>query len=251
MFAPTLWRHRGDRAFHQLQERLLHTFARDVTGDRRVLGLARDLVDFVDVNDTALRALHVIFGRLQKLQDDVLHVLANVTRFGESRRVRHCERHIQNAGKCLSQKRFTTTCRADQQYVRLCQFDLATLLGVIETLVVIVNSHRQHALGHGLPDHVIIKHSTDVFGRRNTVCRFETGRFGLFADDVHAQLDTFIADENGRPCNQLAHLMLAFSTKAAVESVLAIAARIRSHQKPFQSRLTRHRHGWRLKLVAA
>ena len=32
----------------------------------------------------------------------------------------------------------------------------------------------------------------------------------LFADDIHAQFDTFIADEHGRTSNQLADLMLAF-----------------------------------------
>jgi hypothetical protein len=35
----------------------------------------------------------------------------------------------------------------------------------------------------------------------------------LFADDVHAQLNAFIADEYSRASNQFAHLMLALSAK--------------------------------------
>lgn len=43
---------------------------------------------------------------------------------------------------------------------------------------------------------------------------------GLFVDDVHAELDTFIADEHGRSGDQLAHLVLAFAAEGAVEGVL-------------------------------
>src|SRR4029077_955443 len=42
-----------------------------VAGDRRVVGFAGDLVDLVDVDDATLRALDVVIGRLQQLQDDV------------------------------------------------------------------------------------------------------------------------------------------------------------------------------------
>jgi hypothetical protein len=55
MLAAALRRHVGDRAFHDLQQRLLHALARHVAGDRRVVGLAADLVDLVDVDDAALR----------------------------------------------------------------------------------------------------------------------------------------------------------------------------------------------------
>src|SRR5690606_13262277 len=49
-----LGRHVGDRALHDLEQRLLNTLAGDVAGDRGVLCLARDLVDLVDVDDAAL-----------------------------------------------------------------------------------------------------------------------------------------------------------------------------------------------------
>ena len=53
VLAAALRRHRGDRALDELQQRLLHALARDVARDRRVVGLARDLVDLVDVDDAA------------------------------------------------------------------------------------------------------------------------------------------------------------------------------------------------------
>src|SRR5947209_18399026 len=71
MLASALRRHRGDGAFHDLEQRLLHALARDVAGDRGVVGLATDLVDLVDIDDPALGALDIVVGGLQQLEDDV------------------------------------------------------------------------------------------------------------------------------------------------------------------------------------
>src|SRR6266567_3725031 len=51
MLASALRRHRCDGAFHDLEQGLLHALARDVAGDRRVVGFAADLVDLVDIDD--------------------------------------------------------------------------------------------------------------------------------------------------------------------------------------------------------
>ena len=64
------------------KQRLLHTFARHVAGDRRVLVLATNLVDFVDVDNALLRALDVAVRGLQEFENDVLNVFANVAGFG-------------------------------------------------------------------------------------------------------------------------------------------------------------------------
>src|SRR6056300_599477 len=42
----------------------------------------------------------------------------------------------------------------------------------------------------------------------------------LFTDDIHAKFNTFIADKDSWPCNELAHLMLALSTKRAEQRSL-------------------------------
>src|SRR5262245_21810374 len=64
VFTPALRRDVGDRAFEDLEQRLLHAFAGNVAGDRRVLVLAADLVYLVDIDDALLRALDVAVGRL-------------------------------------------------------------------------------------------------------------------------------------------------------------------------------------------
>ena len=162
MLAAALRRHGGDGAFHDLQQRLLHAFARHVAGDRRIVGLAGDLVDLVDVDDAALRPLDIVVGGLQQLEDDVLDVLADIAGFGQRRRVGHGERHVEDAGQRLRQQRLARTGRPDQQDVRLRQFDVVVLRRVVQPLVVVVDRDRQHALGLRLADHVIVQDLADL-----------------------------------------------------------------------------------------
>ena len=103
MLAPTLRRHRGNRAFHDLQQRLLHALAGHIARDGRIVGLAGNFIDLVDIDDAALRPLDIVICGLQQLEDDIFHVLAHVTRFGQRGRVGHGEGHVEDAGKRLSQ----------------------------------------------------------------------------------------------------------------------------------------------------
>src|SRR5437588_3454400 len=105
MLASALRRHRGDRPFHDLEQGLLHALTRNIARDRRVVGLAADFVDLVDIDDPALSALNIVVGGLQQLEDDVLDVLADVARLGERCRIGHCEGHVENARKRLRQQR--------------------------------------------------------------------------------------------------------------------------------------------------
>ena len=144
MLAAALRRHVGDGAFQQLEQRLLHAFAAHIAGDRRVLVLAADLVDFIDVDDAALRLLHIAVGRLQQLEYDVFHILANVSRLGQRGRVDDRKRDVQHFGECLRQQRLTAAGGTDQQNIRLCQFDIVAARAVhLDTLVVVVNGYRE------------------------------------------------------------------------------------------------------------
>src|SRR6185437_10235342 len=58
---------------------------------------------------------------------------------------------------------------------------------------------------------------------------FRQRRLVLLMDDVLAQLDALVADEDGRPGNELAHLVLALAAEGAVERVLRIAAADLAH----------------------
>ena len=155
--------------FEDLQQRLLHAFARHVAGDRRVLVLAADLVDFVDVDDALLALLDVAAGRLQQLEDDVLDVLADVARFGQRRRVDDGEGHREQLGERLREQRLAGAGRADQQDVRLGELDLvaaARLLLDLDPLVVVVDRDRELLLGLFLADHVLVEELLDLLGHR-------------------------------------------------------------------------------------
>ena len=109
MLASALRRNVGDGAFQDLQQRLLHALAGNVAGDGRVLVLAADLVDFVDVDDAGLRARHISVGGLQQLEDDVLDILADVAGFGQSGGVHDSERNVKHLGQRLRQQ---ASCRS-------------------------------------------------------------------------------------------------------------------------------------------
>ena len=119
MLAAALRRHAGDSSFHDLEQGLLHAFARDVAGDRRIVGLAADLVDLVDIDDAALCPLDVVVGGLQQLEDNVLDILADIAGLGQRRCVGHSEGHVEDARQRLRQQRLAAAGRTDQQDVRL------------------------------------------------------------------------------------------------------------------------------------
>ena len=158
MLASALRRDIGNRAFENLQQRLLHAFAGDVAGDGRVLVLAADLVDFVDIDDAGLRAGHVAIGGLQQLQDDVLHILADIAGFGERGGVHDGEGNVEHLGQGLRQQRLAGAGGADEHDVRLGQLDFTAALPVhVDPLVVVVNRDRQLLLGLLLTDHVLVE----------------------------------------------------------------------------------------------
>ena len=127
VLAAPLGRHRRGGALQDLQQRLLHALAGDVAGDRRVLGLAGDLVDLVDVDDAGLGLLDVVVGGLDELEEDVLDVLADVAGLGEGGGVGDGERHVEHAGQGLGQQRLAAAGGADEQDVRLRQLDLVVV----------------------------------------------------------------------------------------------------------------------------
>ena len=119
VLAAALRRNRGDRALEDLQQRLLHALARDVARDRRVLGLAGDLVDLVDVDDAGLGALDVVVGGLDQLEEDVLDVFADVSGLGQRGGIGDGERHVEPLRERLREVGLAAAGRADEQDVAL------------------------------------------------------------------------------------------------------------------------------------
>ncbi len=64
MLAPALRGHVGNRAFDDLEQRLLDALARDIAGDGWIIRLTRDFIDFIDIDDAAFGACHIEVGRL-------------------------------------------------------------------------------------------------------------------------------------------------------------------------------------------
>src|SRR5450759_4069002 len=96
-----LRRHVCRGAFQDLEERLLHSLARHVAGDRGVVRLAGDLVDLVDVDDPALGPGDVEVGGLDQPEKDVLDILADIAGLGQGGRVGDAERHVQDSREDL------------------------------------------------------------------------------------------------------------------------------------------------------
>ena len=123
------------------------TLTRDVPSDGRVLGFAGDLVDLVDVDDPLLGPVDVVVGRLEQLEEDVLHVLAHIAGFGETRGVGDCEWDVELAGEGLGEQGLPRTGWADEQDVRFLQLDIALDFAAPDPLVVVVDGNGQFLLG--------------------------------------------------------------------------------------------------------
>jgi hypothetical protein len=52
---------------------------------------------------------------------------------------------------------------------------------------------------------------------------FHQRGFAFFADNIHAQLNAFITDEHGWPCNQLANFVLRLTAKRTIKCAFAVA----------------------------
>ena len=218
---PALRRHVRDRALEDLEQRLLHALARHVAGDRRVLVLAADLVDLVDVDDALLGLLDVAAGGLQQLEDDVLDVLADVARLGQRRGVDDREGHRQQPRERLREQRLARAGRTDQQDVRLDQLDVvpaARLLLNLEPLVVVVDGDGQLLLRLLLADDVLVEELLDLDRHRQRRARAAI-ELVVVRDDVVADLDALVADEDGRSRDQLADVVLILIAERAAKDL--------------------------------
>src|SRR6185503_723032 len=117
MFTTALWRNVRDRAFEDLQQRLLHSLAGYIARDRWVLILTTNLVDLVNIDDALLRAFDVAVRGLEQLQNNVFNVFTNVTRFSQRCRIDDGEGNCEHARQSLSEQRLARAGRSDQQDV--------------------------------------------------------------------------------------------------------------------------------------
>ena len=231
VLAPALRRHRRGGPLEDLQQRLLHALAGDVAGDRRVVGLARDLVDLVDVDDPGLGLLDVVVGGLDQLEQDVLDVLADVAGLGQRGRVGDRERDVEDPRERLREQRLAAAGRAEQQDVRLLQLDLRVVDGHhLDALVMVVDGDRERALRVLLADHVLVEDAVDL-ARLGQVGDVEARRGDeLLVDDLVTEIDALVADVDAGAGDQLLDLALGLAAEAAQQLLVGFG---------------RTRHGWR------
>lgn len=106
VFAPALGWHIADGGLKDFQQGLLNSFAGDVASDAHVVCLAADLIDFVDVNDAHFATLDVVIRVLKKAEDNVLHVFADIARFGNGGGVGNGEGNVQYLRQCTGEQGF-------------------------------------------------------------------------------------------------------------------------------------------------
>ena len=101
MLSAALRRNAGNSAFQNLQKCLLYAFTGYVSGDGRVFRLPCDLIDFIDVDDTAFRFVDIIVGSLDQAQENVFDVFADIAGFGQGRCIRNRKRNVQETRERL------------------------------------------------------------------------------------------------------------------------------------------------------
>ncbi len=233
VLAAPLGRHVGHGPFEHLQEGLLDALARDVAGDRDVVGGLADLVDLVDVDDAPLSGFEIEVGGVQQLQQDILDVLADVSRLGQSGCVADGEGDVEHAGHGAGQQGLAAAGGADQQDVRLIELDVGIrLLAVDQPLVMVVDCDRQDLLGAFLTDHVGIELLLDL-ARGWDVGEERLGHAStstFLVEDRLAQLDAVAADVNvARTFHQRADIPVALAAERAIGILLGAAGASRVH----------------------
>ena len=219
VLAAALRRHGSARALENLEECLLDAFARDIARDGRILRLAGNLVNLVDVDDAALRLIDVVVGSLDELQQDVFNIFADIAGLRQRRRVRDGERHVEDARKRLREQRLAAARWADHEDVRLLELDIVILVRLrrIDALVMVVNRDGQRLLRFILTDDVLVEDGADVLRLWN-IFEFHLDILAeLLFDDLIAKFDAFIADVDAGTGHELAHLVLRLATERAFE----------------------------------
>ena len=148
MLAAAGGRNACHRALKNLKQCLLNTLARDIAGNGEVLSLAGNLVDLIDIDDAHLSALNVAIGSIDELEQDVLHVLANVTSLGERGGIGDGKRHLEDARERLGQQRLAGTGGTEQQDIGLGELHLVHIVVELRAHAVVKGRHRGAALDH-------------------------------------------------------------------------------------------------------
>ena len=167
MLAAAFRRHIDDITLEELQHGLLNSLAGHVASDRRIVALARDLVDLVDEDDTPLSLLDIVVGLLQEPGKYALDILSHIAGLGQDRGVDYGERDVEHLGYRPGHQCLAGTGRSDHEDIGLLELD--TVVGfvhevVVDALVMVVHCYGQELLGPVLADDVLVEELLDGLG---------------------------------------------------------------------------------------
>ena len=195
----------GDGPFDDFKEGLLHAFAGNIAGDGDVAGGFADFIDLIDVDDAHFCSGDVVVGGLDKAQDDIFDVFADIAGFGERGRIGNGKRDVEDVGKGAGNEGFSGACRAEEQHVGLAVLDFILFREGADPFIVVIDGDGDGFFGVVLTDHILVELLFDFFGLEKL--EFMMDRF--FFDNIQAEVDTFIADEGLGP-------EMSFSTASSV-----------------------------------
>ena len=229
MFTPALRRNVRYRAFEQFQKRLLNALAGYVACDGRILALAGDLIDLVNVDYALFGALNVKIGSLQKPQKNILNVFADIAGFGERRCIGYCKGHIEHLGQRLRKQSFAAAGRADEKNIALLKLNVV-IAGIEDAFIMVIHRDRQNYLCSVLPDDVFIQPCL-YLGRLRKILKAQAvslavmhGSLLILGDDAHAEIDALITDVCAVSGNESAGLSLCFSAERAADALSVVCS---------------------------
>ena len=132
-----------------------------------------------------------IIGRLDKAEDDVFDVFADISRFREGGRIGDRKGHIEDARKGAGEEGFPRACGAEEHDVGFAVLDFPFGADRADPLIVVVDGDRDGLFRSILADHIFVEPFFDLFWLEDL--DFARGRF--FLDDVDAEVNTFVANE--------------------------------------------------------
>ena len=82
-------------ALDHLEEGLLYNHTTDISGTRSAIPPGRNLIDFVNDDNSTGRTLHVPVRRDPQALDDAFNIFTDIPRFGEAGAIGDHKRHIE------------------------------------------------------------------------------------------------------------------------------------------------------------
>lgn len=163
-----------------------------------IVSLTGDFVDFVNENNTPFSLCHIVIGNLEQAGENALDIFADITSFGEYRRIDNGERYVEQFGNGTGQQSLASTSLSYQNDIRFVNVDFAGLLCVHQPFVMVVHRNGQISFSGILSDDILIEESFDLsrFLQRLHLNSWSAHALHTFALSEHfvSPFDTLVAN---------------------------------------------------------